>query len=160
MNELCGEGLVVHEEEVDITGVVDKEGLVAGGHHVAGLLVGTIANLYVSLESVLVLAVGSGRAIGAKKFIFEDRSFRTPRIELVLTQTYRWHGNLALEPSSDTVVNTLGLSPAWVDTFVAFALVSVEALRAYTIHKLIPVHPSMPRIIPNAILHRSYSEGS
>ena len=59
---LCGEGLVVHEEEVDVTGVVDEEGLVAGGHHVAGLLVGTVANLYVSSEFVLVLAAARCRA--------------------------------------------------------------------------------------------------
>ena len=36
---LCGEGLVMHKEEVDIAGVVDEESLVAGGHHVASLLV-------------------------------------------------------------------------------------------------------------------------
>lgn len=42
---LGGVGLVVHEEEVEVTGVVDKERLVAGGHHVAGLLVATVANL-------------------------------------------------------------------------------------------------------------------
>lgn len=36
---LCGEGFVVHKEEVDIAGVVDEESLVAGGHHVASLLV-------------------------------------------------------------------------------------------------------------------------
>jgi hypothetical protein len=65
VNELCGEGLVVHEEEVDVTGVVDEEGLVAGGHHVAGLLVGTVANLYVSSEFVLVLAAARCRR---KKF--------------------------------------------------------------------------------------------
>lgn len=35
----------MHEEEVDVAGVVDKEGLVAGGHHVAGLLVGAKTNL-------------------------------------------------------------------------------------------------------------------
>jgi hypothetical protein len=42
---LGGVGLVVHEEEVEVAGVVDEESLVAGGHHVAGLLVGTVANL-------------------------------------------------------------------------------------------------------------------
>jgi hypothetical protein len=35
----------VHEEEVDVAGVVNEEGLVAGGHHVAGLLVGAETNL-------------------------------------------------------------------------------------------------------------------
>jgi len=29
----------MHEEKVDIAGVVDKEGLVAGGHQMAGFLV-------------------------------------------------------------------------------------------------------------------------
>jgi hypothetical protein len=43
--ELCGEGLVVHEEEVDISDIVDKESLMAGGHHMAGLLVGTETDL-------------------------------------------------------------------------------------------------------------------
>lgn len=35
----------MHEEELDVTDVADEEGLVAGGHHVAGLLVGAIADL-------------------------------------------------------------------------------------------------------------------
>lgn len=38
-NVLCGEGLVVHEEEVNITDVVDEESLVAGWHHMTCLLV-------------------------------------------------------------------------------------------------------------------------
>lgn len=42
---LGGVGLVVHEEEVEVTGVVDEESLVAGGHHVAGLLVAAVADL-------------------------------------------------------------------------------------------------------------------
>ena len=39
MNVLCGVGLVVHEEEVKVTGVVDEESLVAGRHQVTGLAV-------------------------------------------------------------------------------------------------------------------------
>lgn len=35
----------MHQEELDVLGVVDEEGLVAGGHHVAGLLVATVADL-------------------------------------------------------------------------------------------------------------------
>jgi hypothetical protein len=35
----------VHEEEVDVAGVVNEESLVAGGHHVACLLVGSETNL-------------------------------------------------------------------------------------------------------------------
>jgi hypothetical protein len=45
-------------------------------------------------------------------------------------QTYRWHNHLALEASSDTVVDTLGLSPAGIDAHVGVTLMSVEALRA------------------------------
>ena len=43
-NVLSSEGAVVHEEELDVLGVVDEESLVAGGHHVAGLLVGTVTD--------------------------------------------------------------------------------------------------------------------
>lgn len=35
----------MHEQKLDVVGVADEEGLVAGGHHVAGLLVGTETNL-------------------------------------------------------------------------------------------------------------------
>lgn len=42
---LSGVGLVVHQQKLNIVGVADKEGLVAGGHHVTGLLVGTETNL-------------------------------------------------------------------------------------------------------------------
>ena len=44
VGNLRGEGAVVHEKELDVLGVADKEGLVAGGHHVAGLLVGAEAD--------------------------------------------------------------------------------------------------------------------
>lgn len=49
---LSGVGTVVHEEEVDVTGVLDEEGLVAGGHHVLGLLVATVSDLYRQNASV------------------------------------------------------------------------------------------------------------
>lgn len=51
---LCGKRPAVHEEKFDIAGVVDKEGLVAGRHHVACLSVGSVTNLQRSL-SVLFL---------------------------------------------------------------------------------------------------------
>ena len=44
-NVLSGVGPVVHQEELDVVGVADDEGLVARGHHVLGLLVGAIADL-------------------------------------------------------------------------------------------------------------------
>jgi hypothetical protein len=49
---LGGVGLVVHEEELDVLDVADKESLVARGHHVAGLLVGAIADLEVATDHV------------------------------------------------------------------------------------------------------------
>lgn len=42
---LGGVGAVVHHQELEVLDVVDQEGLVAGGHHVAGLLVGAVADL-------------------------------------------------------------------------------------------------------------------
>lgn len=44
----------MHKEELDVTDVADEESLVAGGHHVLGLLVGTEADLYVAKEQPLV----------------------------------------------------------------------------------------------------------
>ena len=35
----------MHEEELDVTGVLDEESLVAGRHHVLGLLVATVSDL-------------------------------------------------------------------------------------------------------------------
>lgn len=43
-NVLSSVGAVVHEEELNVLGVVNEESLVAGGHHVAGLLVGTVTD--------------------------------------------------------------------------------------------------------------------
>jgi hypothetical protein len=36
----------VHEKEINISGIVDEESFVAGGHHMASLLVGAETNLY------------------------------------------------------------------------------------------------------------------
>ena len=41
----------MHKEELNVLGVADKEGLVAGRHHVAGLLVGAEADLWSQKES-------------------------------------------------------------------------------------------------------------
>ena len=57
----------MHQQELNVLGVVDEESLVAGGHHVLGLLVGTVAD--------------------------------------------GGHGDVALEASTDAVVDTLGLAP-------------------------------------------------
>ena len=42
---LSGISPVVHEENINVADVIDQEGLVAGRHHVSGLLVGAITNL-------------------------------------------------------------------------------------------------------------------
>jgi hypothetical protein len=42
---LCGVSFVVHKEKIEFTSVVHKKCFVAGGHHVAGLLVVAIADL-------------------------------------------------------------------------------------------------------------------
>jgi hypothetical protein len=48
----------VHEEEINVAGVVNEESLVAGGHHVACFLVGSETNLiYHQLLSWLCLTV-------------------------------------------------------------------------------------------------------
>lgn len=43
---LSGVGAVVHEQKLNVPGVVDEEGLVARGHHVLGLLVGAVSDLF------------------------------------------------------------------------------------------------------------------
>lgn len=45
MGDLGSVNTVVHQEQIDILGVVDEESLVAGGHHVASLLVRAEADL-------------------------------------------------------------------------------------------------------------------
>jgi len=45
LNVLSSVGAVVHQEELNVLGVVDEESLVAGGHHVTGLLVATVTDL-------------------------------------------------------------------------------------------------------------------
>ena len=78
---LGGVGLVVHEEEVEVTGVVDEESLVAGGHHVAGLLVAAVANL----------SENSTSATSSRKF--STALFRRPRIAIAMSLQCLCHRN-------------------------------------------------------------------
>lgn len=48
MDILSGVGAVVHEQKLNVPGVVDEEGLVARGHHVLGLLVGAVSDLSIT----------------------------------------------------------------------------------------------------------------
>ncbi len=63
VGDLSSEGLVVHQEEVDIADVVDEESLVAGWHHVLGLLVGTETDLNRICQPLALLS-GSFCALG------------------------------------------------------------------------------------------------
>jgi hypothetical protein len=95
---LSSVGAVVHEQKLNILGVVDEESLVAGGHHVTGLLVASITNLYQHISSAKTVPV---RSI----------LFRQSADLIGLGLTYGWHGDGALEASADAVVDTLGLAP-------------------------------------------------
>jgi hypothetical protein len=77
----------VHEEELNVLGVVDEESLMTRGCQVAGLLVATITDLITPIRK------------------YPNQSLHES------LQTYRGHGNGALESSADTVVDTLGLAP-------------------------------------------------
>lgn len=102
---LGGEGLVVHEEEVDIAGVVDDESLVAAGHQVAGLLVGSVTDLRNPSAKVPKHTTAprwdNSRNCESPCFRGAHRSGRS----------YLGHSSLALEPPSDAVVDTLRLPP-------------------------------------------------
>ena len=45
MYVLCRKRLVVHEQKVDISGVVDDESLMAGRHQMPGFFIGTVSYL-------------------------------------------------------------------------------------------------------------------
>ena len=98
----------MHQEELDVLRVVDEEGLVAGGHHVAGLLVGSITDLGPVL---------SGQSSG----FTGEKSASESWWETV-------HADNTLEAATDTVVNTLGLAPRGTDTHKAVRLVAEEAV--------------------------------
>lgn len=86
MGNLCGIGAVLHEKQLDVLDVMDKECLVAGRGHVPSLLVGAEAD--------------------------------------------RGHNHVTLEAPSDTVVYSLGLTPAGIDALEQVTLMAVEALGA------------------------------
>ena len=45
MNVLGSESLVVHEQKVDISGIVNNESFVTGGHQMSGFFVRTVSYL-------------------------------------------------------------------------------------------------------------------
>lgn len=65
---LGGVGLVMHQEKIDVLDVMDEEGLVARGHHVASLLVRSEADLWVQACQVSERAISGFTAVHALLF--------------------------------------------------------------------------------------------
>lgn len=131
-------GAVVHEQEVEVAGVVDKEGLVAGGHHVAGLLVAAVADLCDVSRQRPYLQTPPRRAnvpassVQQRCPCLQNPPSPTsifpifPHFLPCIGSTHLRHSSLTLEPSPDPVVNAMRLPPARGDTFEAVALVTLE----------------------------------
>lgn len=142
---------VVHEQQFNVSGVVDEEGLVAGGHHVSCLLVGAetnlsdllLANVFSQMFSFspspsVIRLLRMVYAMLAVPFsvlaLLPDLSPKSlvphplPTFGVNGSQTYRRHDHLTLEPSSNSVVNTLWFPPCRWHTFVGIGLVSVPFL--------------------------------
>jgi hypothetical protein len=84
--------------------VGNEESLVAGGHKVAGLAVGSVTDLIVCV-SPSTTANFAGIAYPQLNSICSSRS------EHGGGNPYLGHSSLALEPPADAVVNTLRLAP-------------------------------------------------
>jgi hypothetical protein len=100
VNILSGVCPVVHEKELNVLGVLDEECLVAGGHHVAGLLVATVTDLY---PETIIYQHLSRRAV--VDGVWCRRKY------VGVPNPYLGHSSLSTEASADTVVDTLRLAP-------------------------------------------------
>ena len=130
MYVLCRERLVVHQKKVNISGIMNDERFVAGRHQMPSFLVRTVSDLNHSDSTSLSLHLQQRwwSEKQARSVLACSTSVTQPLHSRV--STHRRHSSLALETSSDSVVNTLGLPPVCVNTFVGVALVTIEALRA------------------------------
>ena len=108
----------MHHEEFDVLNVADQERLVARGHHMSRLLVGTEADL----RGRVLLVIQAAN--------YAPTDFEVQGLCVWGHGTYRWHHLVTAEPSTHTVVDALGLPPARGDTLEPVALVPGEALRA------------------------------
>ena len=115
-NVLGSECAVVHQEQVNIAGVLDEERLVTGRHHVAGLLVGAVSNLKIH-------PIPRQRLF--HHHCHDHQQINCPHRQKQAGLSYRGHGSLSLKTSPHTVVDTLGLPPCCIDTLVTVALVAV-----------------------------------
>lgn len=127
VTDLGGVGPVVHQEKLDIVDVLDKEGLVAGGGHVAGLLVGAVSNLSVADESAKAVLSPFPSHSATKSFQFPIPShfLQIHHFPIPPGCPYLGHNSLTLEPPADAVINTLGLAPRGIDALEAVALVAI-----------------------------------
>ena len=118
-------GLVVHKKEVEVSGIVDEERLVARGHHMAGFLVAAVSDLWSEERVVSMGEIPIPKLLPSKSILsFEIHSRMTISYQ---NHTHLWHRRLALEPSPHSVVDSLGFSPAWVHAHEPVGLMAVEA---------------------------------
>ena len=103
-----------------------------------GLLVATIANLHRNGERSSAPRSHRRKPVERSK---DERWIGWVGERRAMT-TYRRHRDLALEPPSDPIVDTLGLSPVRRHTLVGIALMSIEALGVYFTLRSAPNHPS------------------
>jgi hypothetical protein len=96
---LSREAFVVHKEEVNFLDVADKELLEAAGEKVTGLKM-------------------------KKKYKPLHLATKVPLYLLVAPVTDLGHGNLSLEPTPHSVVNTLWFPPCLLNTVVTIGLVA------------------------------------
>lgn len=105
----------MHEEQVNVADVVDEEGLVAGGVEVAGLLVGTVSDLYkkhsISVcPAFLTSAAFVVESMFPSLFLLLSLIFSLHHCSLGQV-AYLGHRGSALEPPPHAVVDTLRLPP-------------------------------------------------
>lgn len=117
----------MHEEEVQVAGVVDEESLVAGRHHVAGLLVAAVSDLYSSTPSAILLQCPSKPS---HPYLQDFHPTQVHLFPIFSNPTHLWHGGLTAESTAHGIVDTLWLPPAGVDALEAVGLVAVEARSA------------------------------
>lgn len=101
----------MEEQEVDVLRVADEEDFVAGGDQMSGFLVGAETDLFLSI----ILATcnlfqnspcSPNHIVSCSRWIPHSPAENCDGLF-----TYRWHHKLTLESSSNSVVDTLWLSP-------------------------------------------------
>ena len=97
----------MHQKKLNVSRVVNEESLMTRWHHVSGLLVVAVTDLFPKYQYFLPL-----------HFIWQ------------VLNAYRRHGRTAPKASADGIVDTLGLSPGRGHTLKAVRLVTPKRLGA------------------------------